>query len=106
MFRGKSKFGGTLAGLLILQVMIAGKPGNFVAEAATTTKVVCTSLSLSTQSGTAPLGVTATLSASAYKGSGIKSYRFSFGDGSPVINTASLSVFHNFATPGSFLVTG
>lgn len=69
-------------------------------------KLFCDSLTLAPTSGTAPLTVSATISARAIKGERILAYKFNFGDGTGEIQQVAPSSTHNFQSPGTFAVKG
>jgi PKD repeat protein len=75
----------------------------FVTTTPTTTPTAL--LTVSPNSGTAPLAVTADSSGSTDSGGSITSRAFNFGDGSSVVNTTSLTASHTYNSAGTYTVT-
>ena len=69
-------------------------------------RVVCDSLTINQNSGTAPLAVNSTLTGHTENGGSIVNYKFSFGDGSADVNQSGNSLGHTFNNIGVYVISG
>lgn len=69
-------------------------------------RAICDSLSVSKNSGTAPLYVNSTLSGHTENGGSIVSYRFNFGDGTGDFSQSGNSLGHTFNNVGTYVISG
>lgn len=106
----------SILGVVVTLVLVSGvfanvslvkRPTDYSSSAASPPpKLLCNSLNLTPSSGTAPLTVTATISATASRGEKITGYVFNFGDGTGNFQQTRPSITRDFQNPGTFTVKG
>lgn len=69
-------------------------------------RAICDSLTVSQNSGTAPLYVSSTLFGHTENGGSIVSYRFNFGDGTGDFSQGGNSLGHTFGSVGTYVISG